>query len=95
VNPPPGAAFYPFFTTRTGDPDFLQFPGNGCVWQEGGRYLPGTTNTFGGSSTTAYGPLLLSTYQAFGSFNSIQRYNNFRSIPISNPCITTSSGSFG
>ena len=59
VNPPAGAAFYPFFTTRMD---------NGtCTWQEGGNYIPGTINDFGGSSTTAYGPLLLTPYPTTGN----------------------------
>ena len=51
VNPPAGAAFYPFFTTRMDH--------GTCTWQEGGNYIPGTINHFGGNSTSAYGPLLL------------------------------------
>lgn len=47
VNPPPGAQFYPLYSTRTGN--------GACAWQEGGPYIPGTSNTFGGSSTTEYG----------------------------------------
>ena len=55
VNPPAGAKFYPFFTTRV---DHGQ-----CSWQEGGNFIPGTVNHFGGNSTTAFGPLLLTPYQ--------------------------------
>jgi hypothetical protein len=51
VNPPPGAAFYPIYTTGTS--------GTGCVWQLGGPNIPGTTNTFGGTSATEYGDQLL------------------------------------
>jgi hypothetical protein len=47
VNPPPGAPFYPIYTTGTS--------GTGCVWQLGGPNIPGTTNTFGGTSATDYG----------------------------------------
>ena len=51
TNPPSGAVFYPFFTTR---------PVNGqCEWQLGGAFFPGTNNTFGGTSTAEYGPLAL------------------------------------
>ena len=50
VNPPNGAAFYPFYSTTNA---------NGtCTWQEGGHFIPGTINDFGGSSTSEYGPLL-------------------------------------
>ena len=79
VNPPPGAAFYPFFTTHQ------SLGGVACNWQEGGAHIPGTTNTFGGSSTTAYGPLLTLTYPGPG-FQPIQRINNFRQVLASNPC---------
>jgi hypothetical protein len=50
TNPPARAAFYPFYST-TGT-------GGSCAWREGGRFMPGTTNAFGGSSTTEYGSLL-------------------------------------
>ncbi len=77
VNPPNGAQFYPFFTTGTA---------NGtCVWQEGGNYIPGTTNHFGGSSTAEYGPLLKTVYPEAG-FTTTQLFNNFNSGDKSNPC---------
>jgi hypothetical protein len=77
VNPPVGANFYPFFSTGT--------QGGQCIWQLGGPYIPGTTNTFGGSSTAEFGPLLQSTYPGAG-FTPFLRYNNFRQILSSNPC---------
>jgi hypothetical protein len=77
VNPPPGAQFYPIYTTRGG-------PG-GCQWQLGGANIPGTRNTFGGTSTAEYGPLLLLTYPGPG-FAPTQRFNNFRQILARNPC---------
>ena len=58
VNPPTGAQFYPFFTTGSHS--------GTCAWQEGGNFIPGTTNHFGGSSTTEYGPLLKTVYPAAG-----------------------------
>lgn len=48
VNPPPGANFYPIYSTRGK---------NACAWQEGGVNIPGTMNTFGGTSTSEYGSL--------------------------------------
>jgi hypothetical protein len=76
VNPPAGAQFYPFFSTRTD---------NGtCTWQEGGRYIKGTINDFGGSSTTAFGPLLLTPYQVGNGV--VYRYNNFQRDLGGNPC---------
>jgi hypothetical protein len=77
VNPPPGAQFYPIYTTAK--------HGNDCVWHLGGPYLQNTTNTFGGNSTAEYGPLLLSNYMGAG-FMPVFRYNNFRQILNTNPC---------
>jgi hypothetical protein len=79
VNPPVGTQFYPFFTTRNAS------DGGQCQWQLGGAHIPGTTNTFGGSSTTAFGPLLQLTYPGPG-FMPIHRFNDFRNVLASNPC---------
>jgi hypothetical protein len=77
VNPPNGAQFYPFFTTGTR---------NGtCTWQEGGNFIPGTTNHFGGSSQTEFGPLLQTVYPEAG-FTPLVLINNFNSGDIPNPC---------
>ncbi len=82
VNPPLGpggvSTFYPIFSTTTA-------PDGSCIWQEGGANIPGTTNTFGGTSTAEYGGLLLSNYPAVG-FTVTQRYNNFQNVLGSNPC---------
>ena len=80
VNPPPNSVFYPFYTTRN--------TGLGCMWQEGGRYIPGTTNTFGGNSHAEYGPLRVVSYPTapFGLIT--ERLNDFRSNTIKNPCLT-------
>ena len=73
----PGAAFYPFYSTRMA---------NGtCTWQEGGRFIPGTINDFGGSSTSEYGPLLLTPYPTTGK-QVVYRYNNFQNDLHVNPC---------
>ena len=78
VNPPPGTSFYPIFsTTRTGGE---------CRWQLGGPYIPGTQNTFGGTSAAEYGPLLLTTYASGSAAGFVNRYNNFRQILPRNPC---------
>ena len=84
VNPPAGAQFYPIFTTAR------QHDG-GCVWQQGGPYLPHTTNTFGGSSTTEYGGLLKTVYPSAG-FTTITRFNNFNSGDQRNPCRVSAKG---
>jgi hypothetical protein len=82
VNPPAGANFYPFFTT-TGTTN--------CAWQLGGANIPGTANTFGGSSTSEFGALLQLAYPAATPAGSVSvRYNNFRQVLSTNPC--TSSG---
>ena len=78
VNPPVGASFYPIFSTTTA-------ADGSCLWQEGGGNIPGSTNTFGGTSTAEYGGLLLSNYPAPG-FTVTQRYNNFQNVLSKNPC---------
>ena len=75
VNPPPGAAFYPFYSTGS--------VGGACVWQLGGASIPGTTNTFGGSSSAEFGPLLALFYPSPNGTQYI--YEDFRNI-TSNPC---------
>lgn len=77
VNPPAGTSFYPFYTTAETE--------EGCVWQLGGAHIPGTTNTFGGSSTTEDGPLLAQGYPAAGGVPTF-RYNDFRRVLSTNPC---------
>jgi hypothetical protein len=79
VNPPPNSVFYPFYTTRN--------TSIGCMWQEGGPYIPGTTNTFGGSSQAEYGPLRVISYPTapFGLIT--ERLNDFRSNTTPVPCV--------
>jgi hypothetical protein len=79
VNPPLGAKFYPFFTTGTHD--------GACMWQEGGNFIPGTTNHFGGSSTAEFGPLLKSLFPGPG-FTPLFLIDNFNSGNQPNPCPT-------
>ena len=76
VNPPPGASFYPFYSTMTA---------GSCRWQLGGPFIPGTTNNFGGSSAAEFGPLLPLFYPASNGQPTF-RYNDFRRILSSNPC---------
>jgi hypothetical protein len=78
VNPPPGANFYPIFSTRNNDLV-------GCFWQEGGANIPGTKNSFGGNSTAEFGPLLFLDYPGPG-FTPIHRTNDFRRVLNNNPC---------
>jgi hypothetical protein len=79
VNPPPGSNFYPFYTTRND-------ASVGCFWQLGGAHIPGTTNTFGGSSRAEFGPLLFLDYPGPG-FTPIHRTNDFRRVLSGNPCM--------
>jgi hypothetical protein len=75
VNPPPGAQFYPFYSTR--------LDGAACSWQEGGPFIPGTLNDYGGSSAE-FGSLLLTTYPS--AAGPIQRFENFNSGDLPNGC---------
>jgi hypothetical protein len=80
VNPPPGALFYPIFTTteRNGE----------CWWQFGGPDIPGTTDTFGGTSSSEFGGLQSAVYITGTSSDpgSIILHENFRRILPNNPC---------
>jgi hypothetical protein len=78
VNPPPGTEFYPFYSTRGGE--------ESCSWQLGGANIPGTKNTFGGSSAAEYGPLLQLAYPGGPNFTPRFRFNDFRNVLPSNPC---------
>jgi hypothetical protein len=77
VNPPSGAQFYPFYTTGRSR--------WGCTWQQGGNYIPGTVDHFGGSSTTEFGGLLKTLYPDPG-FTTEELYNDFNSGDFRNPC---------
>ncbi|NUR76357.1 MAG: hypothetical protein HOQ28_08755 [Thermoleophilia bacterium] len=76
VNPPPGANFYPLYSTTT-------LAGR-CFWQQGGPAIPGTTNNFGGTSTAEYGPLFQLFYPIPGGV--VRRFNDFRNTRPTNPC---------
>jgi hypothetical protein len=76
INPPAGAQFYPFYTTRGGE--------GSCTWQFGGANIPGTKQTFGGSSTAEYGPLLELDYPSPTGVTRV--YEDFRQVLSSNPC---------
>jgi hypothetical protein len=77
VNPAVGANFYPIFSTHT--------IGKACYWTEGGALIHGgKVNTFGGTSTAEYGPLLQLAYPAPGG--PTLRFNDFRQVLAANPC---------
>jgi hypothetical protein len=81
--PPPGAQFYPIYSTTE------LLPGV-CGWQEGGGNIQGTINNFGGTSTAEYGPVLLSPY-INGTSSFILAENN-RQILSQNPCKSSLNG---
>jgi hypothetical protein len=78
TNPPVGADFYPIFTTGTS--------GGSCIWQLGGALIPGTTNTFGGSSATEYGTDLLALFYPAANGAPQYIYEDYRNILATNPC---------
>jgi hypothetical protein len=78
VNPPPGAAFYPIYSTTVRH--------GACAWQEGGAYIPGASNTFGGNSTAEYGDLLGLTYPPLPGFAGGTFFEDFRNVLSKNPC---------
>jgi hypothetical protein len=87
VNPPVGADFYPIFSTRQDHENGDQKSGDHekCQWQEGGRFLPGTSNDFGGNSKTEYGPILANFYPAPNGRPQYIYENFHRTLPY-NPC---------
>ena len=77
VDPAPGSSFYPFFSTGTSSGQ--------CIWQEGGNFIPGTTNNFGGNSATEYGNLQVQIYPRTGP--EVQGiFETFHNTLGSNPC---------
>ena len=81
VVPPDGAPFYPFYTTGIH---------NGtCTWQEGGNFIPGTIDHFGGSAQAEYGGLLRVVFpvppMANGSTTTDQ-FEDFNSGDLRNAC---------
>jgi len=78
TNPPPGAQFYPIFSTT----EF--FPGV-CGWQEGGANIKGTINNFGGTSTAEFGAITFNPY-IFGPTTAINLVEDNRQILNHNPC---------
>jgi hypothetical protein len=78
VNPPNGAQFYPFFTTAV-------VGGGSCNWQEGGNFIPGTINHFGGSAHAEFGGLLRVLFPE-PHFKTSSPFSDFNSGDFSNPC---------
>jgi hypothetical protein len=82
VDPPPNSVFYPIYSTR--------MVGGGCWWQEGGAYIPGTKNDFGGTAHAEYGPLRVVNYPTAPFGTVTKRFNDFRSKNMANPCPASS-----
>src|SRR5262249_37724161 len=81
TNPPLGAEFYPIYTSG---------PVNGrCQWQLGGPFIPGSTNSFGGSSHAEYGSLLQLMYASKNG--PALRFHDYRQLLSFNPCRVTGS----
>jgi hypothetical protein len=83
TNPPNGAAFYPLLTAAKHNGQ--------CVWQMGGPNIPGTTDNFGGSSTTEFGDISGVFFAEPATFDqpngsSILIFGNFRRVLAENPC---------
>jgi hypothetical protein len=82
VNPPPGANFYPIYTTRGSA---------NCAWQQGGTHIPGTVETFGGTSVTEFGKLRRLFYPGFPGVAPAAVFENFKRALKTNPCASTGS----
>ena len=83
TNPPTGAAFYPLFSAAKHEGE--------CTWQLGGPAIPGTTNNFGGTSTTEFGPISGIAFAepatpAQPNGSSVIIFGNYRRILNENPC---------
>ena len=78
TNPPKGALFYPLYST-TGS-------GGTCAWREGGRFMPGTTNAFGGTSTSEYGSLFPQFAASLPGFPAGTYVLNYHNDLSNNPC---------
>ena len=78
VNPPVGAKFYPIYT--------LARDGGQCWLQQGDVHVPGTVNTFGGSSKTEYGQKVLFVHYADVGFQPIRLAEDFHRDLHGNPC---------
>ncbi len=55
------------------------------TWQEGGNFIPGTINHFGGSARAEYGGLLRVAFPRPG-FTTVDPIEDFNSGDLRNPC---------
>jgi hypothetical protein len=94
TNPPVGdngATFYPFFSTvNVANSQGGNSQGDvACQWGEGGAFIPGATNTFGGSSATEYANLLFADYVSSVQPTGVNHLaENYSQTLSSNPCQT-------
>jgi hypothetical protein len=82
VDPPPNSIFYPIYSTR--------MTSQGCMWQEGGPYIPGTKDDFGGTAHAEYGANRIVAYPTAPFGTVTRRLNVFRSKILANPCPASS-----
>jgi len=80
VMPPPGALFYPLFTTTMKE--------DRCWWQLGGASIAGTTNTFGGTAATEFNTqeFLLDIAGTTANPGSTTQIGDFYRLLPSDPC---------
>jgi hypothetical protein len=78
VNPPPGARFYPIYTTIRG--------GGHCWLQQGGAHIPGTIRKFGGTSATEYGTTVLFVNYPAAGWTTTRRAEDFQKAAHSSLC---------
>jgi len=78
VNPPVGAKFYPIYTAAR--------VGGRCMLQQGGTHIPGTFETFGGTSATEYGTTPLFVTYPDPGFTTVTLAEDFRRVLNRNPC---------
>jgi hypothetical protein len=98
TNPPAGASFYPFFSAvQVGNNQGGNSQGTfSCQWGVGGAFIPGAINTFGGSSTTAYGDLLFLPFVSpVTTTGVVVLTSSYRRVLASNPCPASISGGDG
>ena len=80
TNPPPNANFYPIYSIQRSGEDSQ----GSCRWNLGGPFIPGTVNSFGGTSVSEYGAFFAGLYPSkTGPTHIIE---NYRRILQFNPC---------
>jgi hypothetical protein len=80
TNPPPNANFYPIYSIQR----FGEDSQGRCRWNLGGPFIPGTINSFGGTSVTEYGAFFAGLYPGTAGPRFI--IENYRRILPFNPC---------